>query len=239
MGSKPGKLKPKAKPFRVACLGNVLVDMLVKPVDRFPPPGGLSPVDRVEMAMGGCASNTAIALRRMGVTTSLWGKLGRDTFGAYALEQLRKDKVDTRQVRSDPNVSTSATLVLVDSKGQRSFLHSMAANDHIHPQDVSCHLIRSLNHLHIRRLLPLSRVGWEADGSNSPKGPPKGCGDFPGYRLGFKRPVDEGTEALPTLPGLFHAQRKGSRHAFAPLGPGEIPPSGGGIYPDGMSDSHH
>ncbi len=135
--------------YRAACLGNVLVDMLVKPVDRFPPPGGLLPVNHIEMAMGGCASNTAIALSRLGVATSFWGKLGRDTFGGYALKELKKDRVDVRQVKSDPSVSTSATLVLVDSKGQRSFLHSMAANDHIRFQDVSLRLLPALDHLHI------------------------------------------------------------------------------------------
>ena len=62
--------KTRKVPFRVACLGNVFVDMLVKPVNRLPPPGGLLPVDSVEMAMGGCASNTAIALSRLGVPTS-------------------------------------------------------------------------------------------------------------------------------------------------------------------------
>ena len=143
------KKSQKSRDFRVACLGNVLVDMLVKPVNRLPPPGGLLPVDSVEMAMGGCASNTAIALSRLGVPAALWGKLGRDTFGAYSLEMLRKDGVDTRSVIQDPNVSTSATLVLVDSMGQRSFLHSMAANDHIRFQDVPLRLLSSFQHLHI------------------------------------------------------------------------------------------
>ena len=123
--------------------------MLVKPVDRLPPPGGLLPVDRVEMAMGGCASNTAIALSRLGVSTTLFGKLGKDTFGSYALKELKKDRVDSSQVKCDPQVSTSATLVLVDSKGQRSFLHSMAANDHILPRDIRLSRLSTFNHLHI------------------------------------------------------------------------------------------
>jgi sugar/nucleoside kinase (ribokinase family) len=141
--------KTRKVPFRVVCLGNVLVDMLVKPVNRLPPPGGLLPVDRVEMAMGGCASNTAIALSRLGVSTSLWGKLGGDTFGGYALKELKKDGVDTSRVIGDSAVSTSATLVLVDSQGQRSFLHSMAANDHIHPRDIKLSLLSRFDHLHI------------------------------------------------------------------------------------------
>ncbi len=137
------------RPFRVVCLGNVLVDVLVKPVDTLPPKGGLLPVDQVEMALGGCASNTALALSRLGVRTSLWGKVGRDHFSGFALQQLRHGGVETSGMRVDPKVSTSATLVLVDSKARRSFLHSVAANDHIEKKDLSLSRLQSFQHLHI------------------------------------------------------------------------------------------
>ena len=127
----------------------MLVDVLVKPVDRLPPPGGLLPVGRVEMAMGGCASNSAIALARMGVVTELWGKLGRDFFGQFALQNLKKDSVNSSGIVFDSKTSTSATVVLVDSKGQRSFLHSMAANDEIRLEDVRLSRLSALDHLHV------------------------------------------------------------------------------------------
>jgi sugar/nucleoside kinase (ribokinase family) len=125
------------------------VDVLVKPVDRLPSPGGLLPVDHVEMALGGCASNTALGLSRLGVPTSLWGKVGTDHFSAFALDQLNKGGVDTRGMMKDPKVSTSATVVLVDSKARRSFLHSVAANDHIHRSDLKLSKLNGFNHLHI------------------------------------------------------------------------------------------
>ncbi len=135
--------------FRVACLGNVLVDVLVKPVDKLPPSGGLLAVNHVEMALGGCASNTAVALSRLGVPTSLWGKLGKDHFGAFALEQLKEAGVEVSGMKADPSVSTSATVVLVDSKARRSFLHSVAANDHIYRRDLELSKLHAFQHLHI------------------------------------------------------------------------------------------
>jgi len=137
------------EPFKVACLGNVLVDVLVRPVDTLPPKGGLLPVDQVEVALGGCASNTALALSRLGVKTSLWGKVGRDHFSDFALQQLRQGDVETSGMRIDPKVSTSATLVLVDSKARRSFLHSVAANDHIHKKDLKLSKLSTFKHLHV------------------------------------------------------------------------------------------
>ena len=136
-------------PFKVVCLGNVLVDLLVKPVDGLPPKGGLLPVDRIEMAMGGCASNTAIALGRLGVPVALWGKLGRDFFGDFAFSQLQKEGVGLSGMLRDKKVRTSATVVLVDSQARRSFLHSVAANDHIHRSELEFSKLRSFDHLHI------------------------------------------------------------------------------------------
>jgi sugar/nucleoside kinase (ribokinase family) len=135
--------------YNVACLGNVLVDVLVKPVQAFPRLGELLPVDRVEVAMGGCASNTAIVLRRLGVSTALWGKIGRDFFGDYALKNLRETGVDVSALRRDPKASTSATLVLVNSRGQRSFLHALAANDHIAENDIPLKKLGGFQHLHV------------------------------------------------------------------------------------------
>lgn len=139
----------KKQPFRVVCLGNVLVDILVKPVNSMPPVGGLLSVDRVEMALGGCASNTAVALSRLGVPTSLWGKLGRDFFSDFALKELKRAGVETSGVALDPKADTSATVVLINHKAQRSFLHSVAANDHIYIEELKLSRLARFHHLHI------------------------------------------------------------------------------------------
>ena len=125
------------------------MDVLAKPVDKLPTRGGLLPVDHIELAMGGCASNTAIALSRLGVKTALWGKLGRDDFGEYALRQLKREKVETAGIVLDSKVSTSATVVLIHSDAQRSFLHSMAANDEISLSDIKTRAFAGCRHLHV------------------------------------------------------------------------------------------
>ncbi|HXL73411.1 MAG TPA: carbohydrate kinase family protein [bacterium] len=143
-------MNPKIKKnYRVVCLGNVLVDILVKPVDALPPVGGLLSVNHVEMAMGGCASNTAVALSRLGVSTSLWGKLGRDFFSDFALKELKRAGVETSGLALDPKADTSATVVLVNRKAQRSFLHSVAANDHIYKKELKLSQLSRFRHLHI------------------------------------------------------------------------------------------
>jgi len=137
------------KSYKVVCLGNVLVDILVKPVDKLPALGSLLPVDHIEMAMGGCASNTAVALSRLGVPTSLWGKLGQDFFSDFALKELKKAGVETSGVVLDKTAETSATVVLVNRKAQRSFLHAMAANDLIRQKDLKLSKLSRYQHLHV------------------------------------------------------------------------------------------
>jgi sugar/nucleoside kinase (ribokinase family) len=137
------------KPYSVVCLGNVLVDILVKPVQQLPPVGGLLAVDHIEMAMGGCAANTAVALSRLGVHTALWGKLGRDFFSDFALKELRRAGVETSGLALDKKAGTSATVVLVNAKAQRSFLHSMAANDLIYKSELKLSRLSHFQHLHI------------------------------------------------------------------------------------------
>ncbi len=135
--------------FKVICLGNVLVDVLAKPVDRLPKRGSLLPVERIELSMGGCASNTAIVLARLGVKVDLWGKLGLDDFGDYALKQLKREGIGVSGIRLSKEVSTSATIVVVHSDAQRSFLHSMAANDEIGPKDIRFSAFDGASHLHV------------------------------------------------------------------------------------------
>jgi sugar/nucleoside kinase (ribokinase family) len=142
-----GKIGSSA--YSILCLGNVLADILVKPVDRLPAKGGLMLVSDIRAALGGCASNTAAALGKMGARVAILGKVGRDAYGRYVVGELRKAGVDTRRVLTDATTPTSATLVLVDRKGQRSFLHSVAANAELVRREVVPSLFKGFRHLHV------------------------------------------------------------------------------------------
>ena len=49
-------------------MGQIVVDAVARPVDRFPEPGGLVLFDHLELTNGGCAINTAGALAAMGAS---------------------------------------------------------------------------------------------------------------------------------------------------------------------------
>src|SRR5206468_1284852 len=87
---------------------------------------------------GGCAANTGIALARLGVATSVIGKVGRDGFGQFLVDTLTHHGVDAGGVLRDEHVHTSATMVMVHPDAERSFVHYPGANatltaDELHP----------------------------------------------------------------------------------------------------------
>jgi sugar/nucleoside kinase (ribokinase family) len=133
----------------VACLGILVADAIARPVDKLPSSGALELVDEISLHGGGCALNTASALVRLGLTASVVGKVGADTFGDFVLELLDSRGVDRRGVLRDPTVRTSATVVLVDSSGERTFLHLPGANGHLRREEVDPEILFSARALHV------------------------------------------------------------------------------------------
>lgn len=133
----------------VACVGILVADVVGKPIDRLPAHGTLSLVERMELHPGGCAANTGLALAKLGVDTAILGKVGQDGFGDFLLRRFTECGIDTRGLARDASCATSATMVLVHSDGERSFLHYFGANAAYSLDDVdfSCVLASKIVHL--------------------------------------------------------------------------------------------
>lgn len=111
----------------VVCLGILVADVIARPVDELPH-GAVSLMEEVSLHGGGCALNTATGLARLGLSVSVVGKVGEDTFGDFLVELLRERGLDAQGMLRDRATPTSATVVLVDGAGERSFLHLPGAN---------------------------------------------------------------------------------------------------------------
>ena len=108
-------------PAGVLCVGNIVFDVLVRPVDRLDW-GTTTWVEAIEQHLGGNGANTSSALARLGVPVRLLGTIGNDTPGDQLLAALRAAGVDTAHMsRSD--APTPTTVALVNSAGERLFLH--------------------------------------------------------------------------------------------------------------------
>jgi sugar/nucleoside kinase (ribokinase family) len=142
----------------VVCLGILVADAIARPVDDLPPRGALELVDEISLHGGGCALNTASALVRLGLTSAVVGKVGADPFGDFILQLLDERRVDRRGVLQDHGVSTSATVVLVDSGGERTFLHLPGANGRVRLEELEEEVIFGGRALHVAGALVMPEL---------------------------------------------------------------------------------
>lgn len=145
----------------VVCLGILVADVIARPVDRLPERGTLALVDEVRVQGGGCALNTASALTRLGLGAAVAGKVGVDPLGDVLLGVLEERGVDRRAVVRDPAAPTSATVALVGTDGERTFLHLPGANASLRASDLDPDLIFSGRALHVGGALLLEALDGE------------------------------------------------------------------------------
>jgi len=115
--------------FDVLCLGMMVYDMLIRPVDRSVFDRDTTMVEPLVCASGGDAMTQAIVSARLGARTGLISKVGDDASGRALMEVLEKNGVCRGHVKISPDVDTAVTLALVQADGSRSFLSTPGLNN--------------------------------------------------------------------------------------------------------------
>src|SRR3989442_12792706 len=67
----------------VTCMGILVADVIVRPLDEWPERGRLALVDSIGLRSGGLAHTTGIALAKLGVDTAGAGGGGAGPFGGF------------------------------------------------------------------------------------------------------------------------------------------------------------
>lgn len=114
--------------YDVLAIGMAVADVVVKPVDGLPPKGGLDTVETFVITSGGVASTFSHNIARLGLKAGLLATIGCDLLGQMLLQDLIRDGVDVSLVRQASELPTGGTVVLVDSRGERSFYHYPGAS---------------------------------------------------------------------------------------------------------------
>ncbi|SMB90870.1 ribokinase [Thermanaeromonas toyohensis ToBE] len=159
----------------VICLGIMVADLVGRPVRGLPEKGKLVLVDEMELHTGGCAVNTAIALRKLGIKTGVIGKVGRDVLGDFIVNRLNQVGIDTRGVKRDPSTTTSATMVMVNEDGERSFIHYVGCNAKLTPEDIDWDIVKGARILHIAGSLIMPGFDGEPTAEVLKKAKDMGC----------------------------------------------------------------
>jgi len=134
--------------FEVFCAGNAVADVLARPVDGLAVPGTSQRLDDVALGPGGNGVNTAIALARLGIRVALAAPVGDDRLGGMLRESVRAAGVDDSNLVTIRDAKTSASLVLIESSGERRLLHFRGANAHFSAQHLNWESVKGARVFH-------------------------------------------------------------------------------------------
>ena len=118
----------------VLVIGSLNADLVVR-APHFPQPGETISGDDLHIIPGGKGANQAVAAARQGASVAMLGRVGKDSFGPFLLENLKSDSVDITNVYSDDS-ATGTAIIVVDASGQNSIVLSAGANGKVTPEDI-------------------------------------------------------------------------------------------------------
>jgi len=118
----------------ILVVGSLNADLVVSTL-RFPQPGETISGEDLQVIPGGKGGNQAVAASRLGANVSMLGRVGRDNFGDFLLDNLKANHVDTQLIQRD-DASTGTATIIVDTNGQNSIVLSAGANGKVSSSDV-------------------------------------------------------------------------------------------------------
>jgi len=120
----------------VVCAGIIVADVFLPPIDKLPDEGELIKIDEPAHQVGGCASNTAIALSKLGKKAGIVGMVGSDSIGEQLIELLKNERINTNAVIKTKEASTSQTIIVPVKNQDRRYIHYFGANSEISVADI-------------------------------------------------------------------------------------------------------
>jgi len=141
------------------CTGNIVLDILVRPVDLPQDWAGTAVVESIEQSLGGNGANSAYTVGKLGVPVRLVGMAGQDAFGQFALDKLRSAAVDISGIRRS-RAPTATTVVLVNGGGDRRFLHRLGASGEmfLEPDEFEREIRPGMAHYHLGTPFTMPRM---------------------------------------------------------------------------------
>src|SRR5215470_8521670 len=155
----------KQPPRGVLCCGNIVIDVMARPVEQFHW-GTTTWVDSIEQNLGGNGSNTSYTLGMLGVPVRLLGMVGLDAFGELALSLLKSANVDLSAVGRS-QAPTTASVCPVNAAGDRLFMHRVGSSAEVFPEPIefSAAMLDGMSHFHLANVFALPEMRRRASES--------------------------------------------------------------------------
>lgn len=118
----------------ILVVGSLNADLVVR-TPRFPQPGETISGEDLYVIPGGKGANQAVAATRQGAQVSMLGRVGKDNFGDFLLDNLQSNHVNIDYIQRD-DASTGTAIIVVDTQGQNSIVLSAGANGKVSASDL-------------------------------------------------------------------------------------------------------
>ena len=135
--------------YDVLCAGLIVADHVCAPIAGFPPAGQLAMTDGINLTIGGCASNVAVDLSRLGLVACVAGRVGDDVLGRHVCDALAAEGVLCDQVQFSQTAQTATTMVVNVRGEDRRFIHAAGANAEFTGREISPDAIRRSRALYV------------------------------------------------------------------------------------------
>ena len=113
--------------FSVCVIGGVNIDF-ISTVKSMPKAGETIVGNDFVVTPGGKGANQAVACGRLGLKTSMIGRVGNDTFADQLISNLNDEKINTDGITKDKNTHTGIATIILDENGENSIIQTPGAN---------------------------------------------------------------------------------------------------------------
>lgn len=125
---------------RVVLLGDINLDAILQLMGDLPKPGGDGLASRLVTSIGGGICNTAITLRRFGVSAALIACIGQDIWAQAILPDLEAVGINLIGVQRDPQVTTGIAFIAITPDGERTMFSCRGANGLLRAETIPAEL---------------------------------------------------------------------------------------------------
>jgi len=119
----------------ITVVGSTHMDFTIY-VKKLPRTGETIIGKEFKMTPGGKGANQAVAISRLEWKTYHVSKVGDDQIGRILIENLRRNKVETKYTYIDETVDTSTAFIIVDENGENMIVVNSSADQALTPEDI-------------------------------------------------------------------------------------------------------
>lgn len=129
-------------------VGVTILDIVGYPINKIPENENTELVEKIQLCAAGTAAAPAVIAARQGLDSTLIGAVGNDDMGRFLKVKLESEGVDTGCLQLRDDQPTAATILPINSQGERPTWHMPGAFLMLEPTDIIRERIINADHIH-------------------------------------------------------------------------------------------